>query len=339
MAAAPDSILKELKKNHFHPVYFLHGDEPYYIDAIASELENRVVAESDRSFNQFVLYGKDTDVTGVLGHARRFPFISERQLVIVKGAQRLGGLEQKEQQKRLEEYAANPVPSTVLVFCHHAPADERKAFLKAIGASGVVVQSRKMYDSKLPDWVTAYCHDAGVKISPKAVQMLADHIGNDLRRIANEIEKITINLRAGDSIDAGTVEKYVGISKEYNVFEFQKALQQKDILKANRIAGYFSGNRKDNPLAPVLIILFSFFSKVLLVHAIPDRSEKAVAAHLNVNPFFARDYLAAARVYSFAKTVRIIRYLREADSRLKGVEGGSVDEGELLRDLVFKILH
>ncbi len=339
MAVAPDVVLKELKKNVFHPIYFLHGDEPYYIEAIAAQLESRVVAESDRSFNQFVLYGKDTDVTGVLGNARRFPFISERQLVIVKEAQRLGGLDQKEQQKRLEEYANHPVPSTVLVFCHQAPADERKAFMKAIGNRGVVVQSKKMYDNKLPDWVADYCHQAGVKISPKAIQMLVDFIGNDLKRISNEIQKIMVNLKAGEPVDAGTVEKYVGISKEYNVFEFQKALQQRDILKANSIVLYFSGNKKDNPLAPVLIILFSFFTKVLMVHAAPDRSERAVAAHLGVNPFFAKDYLAASRAYPYSKTVRIISYIRAADARLKGVEGGTVDEGELLRDLVFKILH
>ncbi|GGH27540.1 DNA polymerase III subunit delta [Dyadobacter endophyticus] len=339
MAQTPDIILKELKSKKFRPLYFLHGDEPYYIDSIAEELENKVVPESERGFNQFVLYGKDTDVAGVLSYARRFPFMAERQLVLVKEAHRLNGIEQKEQQQRLEDYALNPVPSTVLVFCYHANADERKSYLKACNANGVVVQSKKMYDNKLPDWVGSFCQHEGVKISPKAVQMLVDNIGNDLKRLSNEIRKIMVNLRVDEGIDATAIEKFVGISKEYNVFEFQKALMHRDVLKANQIAAFFASNSKDNPLAPVLIILFGFFSKLLLTHAARDKSEKGLAVELGVNPYFVKDYLLAARNYPMGKVVNIIHYLRESDGRLKGLDGTSIPEGELLRELVFKIVH
>ncbi|TLV02986.1 DNA polymerase III subunit delta [Dyadobacter luticola] len=339
MAQTPDSILKEIRSKTFQPIYFLHGDEPYYIDSITDELEKRVVPESEKGFNQFVLYGKDIDLTGVLGYAKRFPFMSERQLVIVKDANKLGGIEQKEQQARLEDYALNPLKSTVLVFCFHANADERKAYIKAINTKGAVVQSKKMYDNKLPEWVSSFCQHEGVKISPKAIQMLVDNIGNDLKRLSNEIRKIMVNLRVDEGIDAGAVERFVGISKEYNVFEFQKALMNRDILKANQIATYFSANPKDNPLSPILIILFGFFSKLLIAHTSKDKSERSLATELGVNPYFVKDYLLACRNYPLPKVANIIHYLRESDGRLKGLDGVSISEGELLRELVFKILH
>ncbi|NIJ54115.1 DNA polymerase III subunit delta [Dyadobacter arcticus] len=339
MAQTPDSILKEIKGKTFRPIYFLHGDEPYYIDSIADELEKRVVPDSEKGFNQFVLYGKDIDLTGALGYAKRFPFMSERQLVIVKDANKLVGIEQKEQQTRLEDYALNPLLSTVLVFCFHANADERKAYLKAISLKGAVVQSKKMYDNKLPEWVSSFCQHEGVKISPKAVQMLVDNIGNDLKRLANEIRKIMVNLRVDEGIDANAVERFVGISKEYNVFEFQKALMHRDVFKANQIATYFSSNSKENPVSPILIILYGFFSKLLLTHASKDKSERNLATELGVNPYFVKDYLLACRNYPLAKVTNIIHYLRECDGRLKGLDGVSIPEGELLRELVFKILH
>lgn len=339
MAQTPDIVLKEIRSKKFRPIYFLHGDEPYHIDSIAEELEKRVVPESEKGFNQFVLYGKDTDVAGVLSYARRFPFMAERQLILVKDANKLGGIEQKEQQARLEDYALNPLNSTVLVFCFHANADERKAFIKSINTNGVVVQSKKMYDNKLPEWVASFCQHEGVKISPKAVQMLVDNIGNDLKRLSNEIRKILVNLRVDEGIDAAAIERFVGISKEYNVFEFQKALMTRDVMKANQIATYFSQNSKDNPLAPILIILFGFYTKVLLAHASKDKSEKGLATELGVNPYFVKDYLLAIRNYPLPKVANIIHYLRECDARLKGLDGVSIPEGELLKELVFKIVH
>jgi len=339
MAQTPDVVLKEIRAKKYKPLYFLHGDEPYYIDSIAEELEKRVVPESEKGFNQFVLYGKDTDVAGVLSYARRFPFMAERALVIVKDANKLGGIEQKEQQSRLEDYVLNPLSSTVLVLCFHANADERKSYVKAFNTHGTVVQSKKMYDNKLPDWVASYCQSEGVKISPKAVQMLVDNIGNDLKRLSNEIQKVMVNLRVDEGIDASAVERFVGISKEYNVFEFQKALMMRDVMKANSIATYFSANSKDNPLAPILIILYNFFSKLLLAHATPDKTDKGLATELGVNPYFVKDYMLAMRNYPLPKVAHIIHYLRECDSRMKGLDGVSIPEGELLKELVFKIVH
>lgn len=339
MALTPETLLKDIRAKRFKPLYFLHGDEPYYIDQIAEELEKLVVPESEKGFNQFILYGKDTDLAGVLGYARRYPFMAERQLVLVKEAHRLGGMDQKEQQQRLEEYALNPLMSTVLVFCYQDKADERRTYIKAIGQHGVVVQSKRMYDNKLPEWISAYCHSHGVKISPKAVQMLVDNIGNDLKRMVSEIQKILINLRAGEGIDAAQIEKYVGISKEYNVFEFQKSLVQRDVLKANRIAVYFAANLKENPLPAILIILYNFFSKVLLLHASTDKSEQGLAGLLGVNPYFVKDYTQAARNYPVAKVAYIIHALRQADAQAKGVEAGAISEGDLLKELVYKIIH
>jgi DNA polymerase-3 subunit delta len=339
MAQSPDITIKEIKSKKYKPLYFLHGDEPFFIDTIADELEKHIVPESEKGFNQFVLYGKDTDVAGVLSYARRYPFMAERQLVLVRDANKLGGIDQKEQQARLEDYASNPLSSTVLVLCFHSNADERKAFIKAFNTHGTVVQSKKMYDNKLPEWVASFCQSEGVKISPKAIQMIVDNIGNDLKRLTNEIKKIMVNLRPDQGIDAEAVERFVGISKEYNVFEFQKALAMRDALKANRIATYFSANPKDNPLAPILIILYNFFAKVLLAHASKDKSEKGLAAELGINPFFVKDYNQAARNYPIGKAANVIRYLREADARMKGLDGVSTPEGELLKELVFKIIH
>jgi DNA polymerase III subunit delta len=339
MAVTPDVIIKEIKTKVYKPVYFLHGDEPFYLDSIADLLEKQVVPEHEKGFNQFILYGKDTDVAGVLNYARRFPFMAERQLVLVKDANKLGGIEQKEQAARLVDYAQNPLRSTVLVFCFQAAADERKAYVKAFGLHGVIVQSKKMYDNKLPEWVTGFCQTEGVKISPKAVQMLVDNIGNDLKRLTNEIRKIMVNLRVDQGIDADVVERFVGISKEYNVFEFQKSLIGRDVVKANRIASHFASNSKDNPLAPILIILFGFFSKLLLAHASKDKSEKGLASELGINPFFVKDYAIGMRNYSLPKAVQIIHYLRLFDGKLKGLDGVSYQEGELLRELVFRILH
>ena len=339
MAQTPESVLKEIRAKQFKPVYFLYGDEPYYIDLIAEELEKRVVPEAEKGFNQFVIYGKDSDLAGALGYAKRYPFMAERQLVWVKDAHQLSGIKDKDQQQRLEDYALNPLGSTVLVLCHHDKADERKTYVKACAKHGAVVHSKRLYDNKLPDWVRNYCHVQGVKISPKAEQMLVSNIGNDLKRMVSEIQKILINLKAGEGIDADLIEKYVGISKEYNVFEFQKALGQRDVFKANNIAAHFAANPKDNPLAPVLIILYSFFTKVLQTHAAPDRSEGGLASLLGVNPFFVKDYTQAARNYPIGKVADIIRSLRRADAQMKGVESGSIDDGELLRQLVFEIIH
>jgi DNA polymerase-3 subunit delta len=339
MATSFEELSKALKAKKFAPIYLLHGEESFYLDRAVEEFEERVVSAAEKSFNQFVLYGKDTDLVTVLGYARRFPFMAERQLVLVKEAQKLGGLDQKDQLARLEEYLKAPSESTVLVLVFQAALDERKAFVKAAMKVGEVLKSPKVYDNKLPEWITKYCHEQGVKISPKATQLLADNIGADLSRLASEIQKVLINLKVGEDIDAGVVEKYVGISKEYNIFELQKALAQRDVLKSNKIAAHFAANPKENPLVVTLISLFGYFTKLIQVHASPDKSERGLATLLGVNPFFVKDYQQGARQYPIPKLAQVIHTIRQADAKLKGVEGAAEAEGELLKELIFVILH
>jgi len=344
MTPAIDQLLKDIRKNKLAPVYLLHGDEPYYLDLLAEEIEKVAIPPAEKGLNQFVVFGKDTDVGGVLNMARRYPFMADRQLVLVKEAQQLGGWEDKSSQTLLEDYVLSPLPSTILVLCYKAQdgrkaLDERKSLPKAFAAKGVLLQSKRMYDDKVPNWIGDYCRQQGAKVSLKAIQLLFDSIGNDLKRLAGEIDKILLNLRAGEEITAETVERLVGISKEYNVFELLKALGQRDLVKANRIVAYFGRNPKDHPLPPMLILLHQFFTRVLQVQASRDQSEKHLAALLGVNPFFVKDFLQAARAYPLWKVAAILGCIRRADARSKGIDTPTMTEAENLRQLVFEILH
>lgn len=339
MSLSPEAALKAIKSRQLASVYLLHGDEPYYLDQLTDLLEETVLSPGERAFNQFVLFGKDLNIATLLGHAKRFPMMAERQLVLVKEAQGISGLETKDAVRFLEEYLNHPLPSTVLALCFKEPVDERKSWVRAFEKNGVVVASRKLYDNKLPEWIADYCHGRGVKVSKNALMMLAEFVGNDLKRLANELEKILLNLRAGEDITAEVIETYVGVSKEYNSFEFQKALFQRDVTRSNQIASFFAANPKNYPLQPVLIVLYNYFSKLMLVHAATDHSEKALAGQLGVNPYFVKDYLAGFQRFSAGKTAQVLATIRQADAQSKGVDVGAVDEGAILRDLVFKILH
>ncbi len=332
-------ILKSIKKDSIKPLYFLHGEEPFHIEQIADKIQNLAIPVHEKGFNEFVLFGKELTVGALLNYARRFPMMAERQLIIVKDANQIQGIDLKENQKILEDYATNPLGSTILVLCFGNAQDERKTWVKAFAKKGVLQNFKKLYDNQLPEFVASYCHSNGVKISMKAIQLLIEHIGNDLKRLTGEIDKVVLNVKLGEGIDADIIQKYVGISKEYNVFELQKALIQRDILKANQIIIYFGNNPKDNPIQPILIILYNFFSKVLLIHASNDKSESAIASLLKVNAFFAKDYLNASRNYSFQKLAFVIHALKIADLKSKGVETGEENEGDILKKLVFEILH
>ncbi len=339
MSAEYQKIIKDIKKKQFAPVYLLHGDEPFYIEKIAEEIENNALEIADRSFNQNIYFGKDIAVGSLIGAARGFPMMGDKQVIIVKEAQQLQGFENKENTKFFEQYFQNPQPSTLLVLCFNEPIDERKTWVKVLSNKGLIFSSKKMYDNKLPEWVVDYCHTQKLKISHKAVQLLIDFIGNDLSRMASEIDKLMVNLKADEEISAITIEKYVGISKEYNIFEFQKAMIQKDVLKANKIANYFAKNQKQNPLPATLIMVYGLFCKLLLAHVSADKSEKNLAQVLGVNPYFVKDYLLAVRNYSFHKTYEIIHYIKIAELHSKGIESGSNDEKSILNELIFKILH
>lgn len=340
MAHTPESVLNDLKSNKYAPVYFLQGEETYYIDLISDYIENSVLNESERGFNQTILYGRDVAMNVVLTNAKRFPMMSEKQVVIVKEAQNISDINKEQGQKLLLDYLANPVPSTVLVFCHkNKSLDKRKALGKNIDKKAVLVTTKKLYDNQVPSWVDGYIKSKGFGINTKSTQMLSDAIGNDLERLANEIDKMLINFKEPVQIDEGIVNKYVGISKDYNVFELQKALIIKDVMKANKIVNYFEANPKKNPIIPVISVLFSFYSKLLMAFHAKDKSERSLASTLKVNPYFVKDYLLALNKYTLPHVVNNIRHIKEADLKSKGVNNVSTSDGQLLRELVFKLLH
>lgn len=353
-----NQILLDLKRRIFKPVYFLSGEEAYYIDVISDYIEHHVLEEADREFNQTVVYGKDADLVSILGQAKQFPMMSEHQVVIVKEAQNLKELNKSagadedggsstasksganSASQQFLAYINNPQPTTILVFCFkYKTIDKRSAVAKALQKHAVYLESPKLYDNQLPEWIGNYVKDKGYTIGPKATFLMAEFLGNDLSKIANEINKLLISLPAGSEITAELVQDNIGISKDYNVFELQDALAKKDVLKANRIINHFASNEKEHPAVMVLSSLFGYFSKILKYHFLQDKSKFAAAQALGVNPYFVDGYAKAAANYSSAKLKHIFSYLREYDLKTKGVDNSSISNGELMKELVFKILH
>ena len=345
MTLDPDALLKQLQQKQFQPVYFLQGEEPYFIDAAADLIEQTALPEHDRSFNQVVLYGKDVDTAAILGQAKQFPMMAERRVVLIKEAQAVADLEQDKSWPFLEAYLKNPLPSTILVLCYkHKTLDSRKKLGKLLAGKdapgAVLMTSKKLYDSQVPQWLTANVRGRGLQISGQATALLAEYIGADLSRLANELDKLALNLQPGQPIDEELVQRLVGISKDYNIFELQKALVQRDILKANRILGYFAANPKANPLIPNLTMLFNFFSKLLVLHQAGPNPGDGVYKSLGIaNSFAQREYQQALRAYPVARVMDLIHAVRRADAQSKGIESGSMDDEEILRELVWQILH
>lgn len=348
-----EELLKEIKGKKYHPVYLLQGEEPYYIDRISDLIEDTVLDESEKGFNQTILYGRDIDKVHLAGLAKGFPMMGNYQVIIIKEAQdfrafsRSKSSDEEDDEKGnsidsdpLINYLSNPLASTILVFCYkYKTLDKRGKAYKAIEKNGVVFESKKIYDSKLPEWIEGYIVSKKYKIQPAAAKLMADYLGNDLSKVVNEIDKLTITLPEGTTIDASHIEKNIGISKDFNVFELQNALGRRDIIKATQIVNYFRANPKNNPFILTLANLFSYFSKVLLYHTLADKSQGNVASKLKINPYFVREYETAARSYPINKTAAIISYLREYDLKSKGVNNSSTIEGDLLRELIFKIMH
>ena len=329
------NILTDLKNKQYSAIYFLEGEEPYYIDLVSDYILENVLTESEKSFNQTLLYGKDITLDTILTAARRYPMMAERQVVVVREAQNIRDIDE------LASYVEKPSPSTILVLCHkYKTIDKRKKLYKAIQKNGVYLESKPLYESQVPNWIIAYLKTKQLGIEQKAVQMITDHVGNNLQRIVNELDKIVFPAVPGTSISVDDVEKKIGISKEYNPFEFQKALGSKDIYKANRIVNYFIENEKSNPLQMIVGILVSYFRKILTYHTIENKSNQSeVAQKLGISPFFINDYLTAGRNYPLQKAVLVLSLLREYDLRSKGARGGTTQNGELLRELTYKILH
>jgi len=334
MAVTYDSIFKELKNKIYHPVYFFTGEEPYYIDKLTQYIEEKVLDEMEKEFNFSVFYGLDSNVYDIIGACKRFPMMSEFQVIIVKEAQNLKEIE------KFESYIENPVKSTILVFNYkYKKPDERKAFGKKIKTKSVYFNSEKVKDYKLADWVFEHGRELNINLPPKSAYKLAEYLGNDLAKITNELEKLQIRYPENPEITDAIISENIGVSKEFNVFEFQNALGEKNILVSNRIANYFGSNEKSSPIQMLLPTLNSFFSKIFVLHFLKDKSEKSVASALRIPPFIAKDYIKYARNYDTHKLRRIIGYILDADLRSKGVNTTGEGSGEILKELVFKILH
>ncbi|WP_282014359.1 DNA polymerase III subunit delta [Marinifilum flexuosum] len=330
-----EEIFKGLKKKDFAPIYFLMGEESFFIDKITDYIIDHALPEHERDFNQTILYGKDTDIGTIVTTARRFPMMAEKQVVVVREAQNIKNIDQ------LSSYVKNPLKSTILVINYkYKSLDKRKAFTKDVAQNGVLFESKKIYDNQIPDWIKKYASNLKYKVDNKAAFLLAEFLGNDLGKITNAIEKLTINITNSDTITPADIEKNIGISKDYNNFELQNALGKKDVLKANQIINYFSTNEKNHPLVVTIALLHSYFSKVLKYYFLKNKTnEKVVASSLRINPYFVKDYKLASRNYNPKKLVSIIEMLREYDLRSKGFGDTGTKQGDLLKELIFKILH
>ncbi len=335
MPVTYEDIIADLKKRIFKPVYFLAGDEPYYIDLITDFIEEKVLSDSEKAFNQIVVYGEDTTIQSVIDTARRFPMMASHQVVIVKEAQSMKKIED------LTFYLEKPLLSTILVFNYkYKTIDKRTRLSKSLENHGVYFESMRMRDYQIPPWIERYLMTKGIRIDPGASAMLTEFLGTDLHKIVNELEKLLITLpKVKPQITSALIEKNIGISKEYNNFELQKAIGEKNVLKANMIVRYFADNPKDNPLTLTIASIFSLFTRILTYHYLIDKSKNNVAAFLKINPFFVRDYEIAASKYSVARTVRIIDLLRTFDMKSKGYGDITTEPGDLLKELVYRILH
>lgn len=328
-----EKILSDWKKKSFRPVYWLEGEEDYFIDQIIDYAEHSILPESEAGFNLTVFYGKDANWAEVINACKRYPMFAERQVVILKEAQQMRDVE------KLEPYIVNPLSSTVLVVSYkEKKVDGRSRFAKVIKEKGELFSTKKMYDNQLPAWTNEFVQNKGFSIQPKALHLLVEHIGNDLSRIANEIEKLLVNLGKRKEITADDIENYVGISKEYNVFELQSALMQKDLSKAIQIIQYFEGNPKAGPIQQILPVLYNFFSKVYMVYGLPSNDEKSLASALGVNPFFVKDYKTASVNYDFMAVQKNLLLLHEYNLRSVGVNDSGTSDASLMKELVFKLV-
>lgn len=331
-----EGIIRELQAKQYRPVYYLMGDEAFYIDKIADYIIDNVLTDTEKEFNQTILYGADVDAATIINAAKRYPMMSEYQVIVVKEAQAVHNMEE------LVFYLQKPLQSTILVLCHkHGSLDKRKKLAAEIEKVGVLYESKKLKEAQLPAFIAAYIKQKGFDIDQKATAMLAEFVGTDLSRLVGEMEKLIItSSKNSTKITPEQIEKNIGISKDYNNFELRSALVEKDVLKANKIVKYFEENPKTNPIQMTLSLLFGFYSNLMMAYYAPEKSEQGIAAFLGLkNPWQAREYMAAMRKYSGIKTMQIISEIRTTDAKSKGVENSSLSDGDLLRELVFKILH
>ncbi len=330
-----EELSKQFKAKKFPPIIVLHGEEGFFIDRLEAIIEENALTEAEKSFNQTIFYGKDSDAMTIADTARRYPMMAERQVVILREAQEMRGLND------LAGYAEKPVPTTLFVVCHkHKKLDERLKFGKNLKAGGALLfESKKLYDNQLPDFVVNYIASKKLRIDQTTAGLIAQHLGNDLSKIANECDKLALNLLSGTGVTTAHVEQFIGISKDYNIFELQKAIGERNILQATRIANYFAANTKKHPLVMTVSGLYSFFSKVWLLNQLGNKPENEVLEALELrSAFFLKDYRLAARNFNGPKSAEVIGLLHQFDLKSKGVDSSQPEDG-LVRELVYRILH
>jgi DNA polymerase-3 subunit delta len=328
-------IVNDINNGNIKPIYFLMGEEPYYIDKLSDYIEQNVLAEEEKGFNQTVLYGRDVTIEDIVATAKRYPMMAERQVVIVKEAQDLTRTIDK-----LESYLENPMLSTVLVFCYkYKTLDKRKKMTKLIDKVGVVYESKKLYDNQVGDWIKRVLSGKNYSIEPKANAMLVEFLGTDLSKINNELEKLQIILPKGSTITPKHIEENIGFSKDFNNFELLNALGSRNQMKAFQIVQYFSDNQKANPLVVTTSTVFGFFIKILKYHGLKDRNPKNVASVLGVSPYFLKDYDLALKNYPMKKVSQIVTAIRDIDVKSKGVGANSLSQSDLLREMLYKVFN
>ncbi len=336
-----NELLTQLKKKEYRSVYLLHGEESFYLDKIIAFFEQNVLNESEKAFNYTVVYGKEAQAKSLIDAASRYPMMASHQLIILKEAQEMRTL------KDLKVYVERAVPTTIFVICHkHKRLDMRTTFGKAVKKHGVVFESKKLYDNQIPNWIEDYLREKQYKIQPDAVAMIAEYLGTSLSKVANELDKLAINVPKGTTITSQIIQDNIGISKDYNIFELQNALGERNTLKANRIINYFIANPRKNPLVVVIGTLYGFFSKAYMSHSLRNLVDFELAKALGMNP--RNEYAAAFQVKKYKTTIRnfsrhqieeVIHLLKRYDLRSKGVENNATPEGELMKELVFQILN
>ena len=328
-------IVNDIKAGNIKPIYFLMGEEPYYIDKLSDYIEQNVLTEDEKGFNQTVLYGRDVTIEDIVSTAKRYPMMAERQVVIVKEAQDLSRTIDK-----LENYAENPMPSTVLVLCYkYKTLDKRKKMTKLLAKNGVVYESKKLYENQVGEWIKRILSGKSYSIEPKANAMLVEFLGTDLSKINNELEKLQIILPKGSTITPKHIEENIGFSKDFNIFELRKAIGDRNQLKAYTIADNFAQNPKDNPIVVTTSLVFSFFVQLLKYHGLKDKNPNNVAKVLGVNPFFLKDYDIALKNYPMRKVSQIVASLRDTDVKSKGVGANALPQSDLLREMLYKIFN
>lgn len=331
----PQSIITDVKQGSIKPVYFLMGEESYYINLITDFMMETLLTASEKEFDQNVVYGKDVSMREVIGLARQYPMLARYRVVLLKEAQDVKDMDE------LMHYLQKPMPSTVLIINYkNGSLDRRKKIAGELDKMAVVFESKKLYENELPGWIMTYVKSKGLGIDDRTADMLAEYLGSDLERIVSELDKLSITMPKGETrITSALIERNIGISKEYNDFELQAAIVRKDVLKANKIAAYYARSPKNNPLIKTIALLSGFFSNLMLYHYLVDKSQGAVASELGVAPFRTKEFAEAAKNYPALKTMNIISLLRTYDARSKGFESRSVPDSELLKELLFRILH